>query len=119
MNFQSLHWGRELTDRALGQESADLFVSVDLVFSALDRLKEAELLSKGEDVELLCRSLAQEGVIYYVSGKVANDASASFFISSIGQRILKQTTRAKDCFSEALDLSKTLQGNINLHSKDW
>ncbi len=78
-HFQSLHWGRELTDRALGQESANLFVSVDLVFSALDRLKEAELLSKGEDVELLCRSLAKEGVIYYVSGKVANDTNASFF----------------------------------------
>ena len=89
------------------------------MFSALDRLKEAELLSKGEDVELLCRSLAKEGVIYYVSEELQTTPAPHLFISSIGQRILKQTARAKDCFSEALDLSKTLQGNINLHSKDW
>ena len=38
---------------------------MDLVWSAMDKFKEAEILAKGENIEIVCQALVKIGIIYF------------------------------------------------------
>lgn len=40
-------------------------VQIELVWEAIDKFKEAEILAKGEDVEVVCMALVEIGCVYY------------------------------------------------------
>ena len=60
-SLQALHVGEAALTAMLNDEEN---LKMDVVFFALDKFKEAEVLSKGEDVELLCMALTKTGMVY-------------------------------------------------------
>jgi hypothetical protein len=60
-SLQAMHVGEDMVKLAVQDEE---LVNYDLVWDALDKFKEAELLSKGEDVELLCMALFYQGRVF-------------------------------------------------------
>jgi hypothetical protein len=84
-SLQAMHVGEDMVKHAVEDEES---VNYDLVWDALDKFKEAELLSKGEDVELLCMALFHQGRVY--------------------DKVLLNKLTAKLYLKEALDLSQTL-----------
>ena len=59
--LQALYVGDGMLERALNEEE---HINIDLVWDAYDKYKEAELLSRGEDVEILCMSLFNRAKIF-------------------------------------------------------
>ena len=93
--LQSLHVGDGMLERALKE---DEFINVDLVWGAYDKYKEAEILSKGEDVEILCMSLFNRAKIY--------------------RDVLKDTYNCKQLLREAMGLAQTLIPGP-YHNRPW
>ena len=93
--LQAMHVGNDMLDRALKD---DEFINMDLVWDAYDKYKEAEILSKGEDVEILCMSL--------------------FYRAKIFRDVLKDTYNCKQLSREAMSLAQTLIPGP-YHNRPW
>ena len=93
--LQAMHVGDSMLERALKE---DEFVNLDLVWGAYDKYKEAEILSKGEDVEILCMSLFSRAKIY--------------------RDVLKDTFNCKQLLKEAMALAQTLIPGP-YHNRPW
>ena len=93
--LQALHVGDCMLDRAVKEEES---LNLDLVWDAYDKYKEAELLSKGEDVEILCLSLFHRAKIY--------------------ADVFKDKYQCKELLKEATGLAQTLIPGP-YHNRPW
>ena len=93
--LQALHMGDGMLERALGEDEC---INLDLAWDAYDKYKEAELLSKDKDVEILCMSLFNRARIY--------------------RDVFKDKYNCKELLREAMSLAQTLIPGP-YHNRPW